>query len=126
MRRTLFLAASAALAAAKKPLMPKCEDQADDIGASICQAMLNVGFYSCEGLLSHVRRASCRSVQPVVRLLPYLYAYSISFLLHAYDAIRSFISTNETTYEETNSYGRDSHSTTVLRAQQSTYIVYTF
>ena len=48
MRRALVLAASAALAAAKKPLMPKCEDQADDIGASICQAMLAVGFYTCE------------------------------------------------------------------------------
>ena len=38
-RRMLVLAASAALAAAKKPLMPKCENQADDIGVSICQAM---------------------------------------------------------------------------------------
>ena len=73
-----------------------------------------------------MRRAACRSLQFVVRLLPDLHAYSIAFILHAYDAICSLVSTNETTYEETNSYGRDSHSTTVLRAQQSTYIVYTF
>ena len=44
-RRILVLVS---LAAAKKPLMPKCEDQADDIGASVCQAMLAVGFYTCE------------------------------------------------------------------------------
>ena len=43
-RVRVLVLASAALASAKKPLMPKCEDQADDIGASICQAMLAVGF----------------------------------------------------------------------------------
>ena len=47
MRRALLLA-SAALASAKKPLMPKCEDQADDIGAKVCKAMLAVDFYTCE------------------------------------------------------------------------------
>ena len=73
-----------------------------------------------------MRRASCGSVQPVVRLLPDLHAYSIAVILHAYDAIRSIVYTYETTYEETNSYGRDSNSTAVLRAQQSTYILRTF
>ena len=73
-----------------------------------------------------MRRAACGSVQLELRLLPYLYAHSISFLLHAYDAIRSLVSTYETTYEETNGHGRDSHKCTVLRAQQSTDIVYTF
>ena len=48
MRRALVLAASAALAAAKKPLMPKCEDQADDIGSTVCAGMLGIGFYTCE------------------------------------------------------------------------------
>ena len=61
-----------------------------------------------------------------MRLLPYLYAYRIAFILHAYDAIRSLVSTYETTDEETYSYGRDSNSTAVLRAQQSTYILRTF
>ena len=61
-----------------------------------------------------------------MRLLPDLYAYRISIIIHAYDAIRSFIHTYETTYEETYSYGRVSHKCTVLRAQQSTDIVYTF
>ena len=46
-RRMLVLVS---LAAAKKPLMPKCEDQADDLGAAVCQAMLSpkLGFYTCE------------------------------------------------------------------------------
>lgn len=43
--RALLLAT---LASAKKPLMPKCENQADALGASICGAMLKVGFYTCE------------------------------------------------------------------------------
>ena len=65
-------------------------------------------------------------MQLELRLLPYLYAHSISNIIHAYDAIRSLVSTYETTDEETYSYGRDSNSTAVLRAQQSTDIVYTF
>ena len=73
-----------------------------------------------------MRRAACGSVQSVVRLLPYLYAYRISIILHAYDAIRSIVHTYETTYEETNSYGRHSNSTAVLRAQQSTFLIPTF
>ena len=73
-----------------------------------------------------MRRASCRRVQSLVRLLPYLYAYRIAFILHSDDAIRSLVSTYETTYEETYSYGRDSNSTAVLRAQQSTDILCTF
>ena len=46
-RRMLVLVS---LAAAKKPLMPKCEDQADELGAAVCQAMLSpkLGFYTCE------------------------------------------------------------------------------
>ena len=73
-----------------------------------------------------MRRAACGSVQLELRLLPYLYAYRIAFILHAYDAIRSLVSTYETTYEETYSYGRDSNSTAVLRAQQSTFLIPTF
>ena len=73
-----------------------------------------------------MRRAACGSVQPVVRLLPYLYAYRISIITHSYDAIRTIIQPNKTTYEETNSYGRDTNSTAVLRAQQSTDISQTF
>ena len=73
-----------------------------------------------------MRRAARRSVQLELRLLPHLHAYRIAFILHAYDAICSLVSTYETTYEETNSYGRHSNSTTVLRAQQSTDILYTF
>ena len=69
-----------------------------------------------------MRRASCGGVQFVVRLLPDLHAYSIAFILHAYDAIRSLVSTYETTDEETYSYGRDSHSTAVLRALPRAYI----
>ena len=61
-----------------------------------------------------------------MRLLPYLYAYSVSYFVRTYYTIRSFIYTYETTYEETYSYGRVSHKCTVLRAQQSTDIVYTF
>ena len=73
-----------------------------------------------------MRRASRRSVQLELRLLPYLYAYSIAIILHADDAIRSLVSTYETTHEKTNSYGRDSHKCTVLRAQQSTFLIPTF
>ena len=73
-----------------------------------------------------MRGASCGSVQPVVRLLPDLHAYSIAVILHAYDAIRSIVYTYETTYEETNGHGRDSHKCTVLRAQQSTFLIPTF
>ena len=73
-----------------------------------------------------MRGASCGSVQPVVRLLPDLHAYSIAVILHAYDAIRSIVHTYETTYEETNCYGRHSNSTAVLRAQQSTFLIPTF
>ena len=73
-----------------------------------------------------MRRAACGSVQSVVRLLPYVYAYRIAFILHSDDAIRSILHTNKTTNEETNSYGRDSHSTAVLRAQQSTFLIPTF
>ena len=73
-----------------------------------------------------MRRAACGSVQSVVRLLPYVYAYRIAFILHSDDAIRSILHTNKTTYEETNSYGRDSNSTAVLRAQQSTFLIPTF
>ena len=58
-----------------------------------------------------------------MRLLPYLYAYSVSYFVRTYDAICSFVSTYETTYKTTNSYGRDANSTAVLRAQQSTDIL---
>ena len=57
-----------------------------------------------------------------MRLLPYLYAYRISIILHAYDAIRSIIQPNKTTDAPTDGHGRHAHSTAVLRAQQSTYI----
>ena len=61
-----------------------------------------------------------------MRLLPYLYAYSVSYFVRTYDAICSFVSTYETTYKTTNSYGRDANSTAVLRAQQSTFLIPTF
>ena len=61
-----------------------------------------------------------------MRLLSHLHAYSIAIIIHAYDAIRAVNQTDATTDATTNSYGRDSHKCTVLRAQQSTDIVYTF
>ena len=73
-----------------------------------------------------MRRAACGGVQSLVRLLPYLYAYSVSYFVRTYDAICSFVSTYETTYKTTNSYGRDSHKCTVLRAQQGTFLIPTF
>ena len=46
MRRALLLVS---LAAAKKPLMPKCEDQGpENSGTTVCAGMLAVGFYTCE------------------------------------------------------------------------------
>ena len=73
-----------------------------------------------------MRRAACGSLQLELRLLPDLHAYSISIITHSYDAIRSFIYTYETTNKKTDGHGRDSHKCTVLRAQQSTDILYTF
>ena len=64
-------------------------------------------------------------MQLELRLLPDLHAYSISIITHSYDAIRTIIQPNKTTYEETDGHGRDAHSPTVLRAQQSTFISYT-
>ena len=61
-----------------------------------------------------------------MRLLPHLHAYRVSIILHAYDAIRSLVSTYETTNEKTDGHGRDSHKCTVLRAQQSTFLIPTF
>ena len=72
-----------------------------------------------------MRRAACGSVQLELRLLPHLYAYRISILTYADDAIRTIIQPNKTTNEETDGHGRDSHSTAVLRAQQSTFVSYT-
>ena len=72
-----------------------------------------------------MRRAACGSVQFELRLLPYLYAYRISNIIHSDDAIRTIIQPNKTTNEETDGHGRDSHSTAVLRAQQITFISYT-
>ena len=74
------------------------------------------------GLLPDVRGAARRSVQPELRLLPDLYAYGISIIIHSYDAIRTIIQPNKTTYEETDGHGRDAHSTAVLRALSGTYI----
>ena len=65
-------------------------------------------------------------MQLELRLLPDLYAYGISIIPHAYDAIRSLVSTDETTDKTTDGHGRDALSTAVLRAQQSTYISQTF
>ena len=65
-------------------------------------------------------------MQLELRLLPDLHAYSISIITHSYDAIRTIIQPNKTTYEETDGHGRDAHSTAVLRAQQSTYFSQTF
>ena len=73
-----------------------------------------------------MRRAACGGVQSLVRLLPDLHAYRISIIPRSYDAIRTIIQPNKTTNEETDGHGRDSHSTAVLRAQQSTYISQTF
>ena len=72
-----------------------------------------------------MRRAACGSLQLELRLLPYVYAHRISIIPRSYDAIRSIVSTYETTDAPTNGHGRDSHSTAVLRAQQSTFISYT-
>ena len=69
-----------------------------------------------------MRRAACRSLQFVVRLLPDLHAYSISIITHSYDAIRTIIQPDKTTNEETDGHGRDSHSTAVLRTLSGTYI----
>ena len=72
-----------------------------------------------------MRRGARGSVQLELRLLPHLHAYRISYFARTYDAIRTVIQPNKTTYEETDGHGRDSHSTAVLRAQQSTFISYT-
>ena len=69
-----------------------------------------------------MRRAARGSVQSLVRLLPYLYAYGISFLKYSDDAIRTIIQPNKTTDAPTDGHGRDSHSTAVLRALSGTYI----
>ena len=61
-----------------------------------------------------------------MRLLPYLHAHSVSYFARTYDAIRTIIQPNKTTDAPTDGHGRDSHSTAVLRAQQSTYISQTF
>ena len=72
-----------------------------------------------------MRRGARGSVQLELRLLPYLYAYRISIIPRSYDAIRTIIQPNKTTDAPTDGHGRDSHSTAVLRAQQSTFISYT-
>ena len=69
-----------------------------------------------------MRRAACGGVQFVVRLLPYLYAHSVTYLARSYDAIRTIIQPNETTNATTDGHGRDSHATAVLRALSGTYI----
>ena len=61
-----------------------------------------------------------------MRLLSHLHAYSIAIIIHAYDAIRAVNQTDATTNATTNSYGVDANSTAVLRAQQSTDILFTF
>ena len=57
-----------------------------------------------------------------MRLLPDLHAYRVSYFARTYDAIRTIIQPNKTTYEETDGHGRDAHATAVLRALSGTYI----
>ena len=77
------------------------------------------------GLLPHVRRAACGSVQLELRLLPHLHAHSISYFARTYDAIRTIIQPNKTTDAPTDGHGRDSHSTAVLQALPFTFILRT-
>ena len=72
-----------------------------------------------------MRRGSCWRVQSLVRLLSHLYAYGISIIPRSYDAIRTIIQPNKTTDAPTDGHGRVSYKSTILRAQQSTFISHT-